>query len=51
LLQVHKTTAVQQLLEEFQAYNQNIVFNYQSIGKQDTSMDNIKRVVPKELTP
>jgi hypothetical protein len=39
----------QQLLEEFQAYNQNIVFEFiNPLENEDTSMDNIK-VVPKGL--
>jgi hypothetical protein len=39
-------------LEEFQAYNQNIVFEFiNPLENEDTSMDNIKRVVPKGLTP
>jgi hypothetical protein len=33
----------QQLLEEFQAYNQNIVFEFiNPLENEDTSMDNIK---------
>jgi hypothetical protein len=40
-----------QLLEEFQAYNQNIVFEFiNPLENEDTSMDNIK-VVPKRINP
>jgi hypothetical protein len=37
-----------QQLEEFQAYNQNIVFEFiNPLENEDTSMDNIKEFVPK----
>jgi gliding-associated putative ABC transporter substrate-binding component GldG len=50
---IHKTTAeTQQLLEEFQAYNQNIVFEFiNPLENEDTSMDNIKELYRKGLTP
>jgi gliding-associated putative ABC transporter substrate-binding component GldG len=42
----------QQLLEEFQAYNQNIVFEFiNPLENEDTSMDNIKELYRKGLTP
>jgi gliding-associated putative ABC transporter substrate-binding component GldG len=42
----------QQLLEEFQAYNQNIVFEFiDPLENEDTSMDNIKELYRKGLTP
>jgi gliding-associated putative ABC transporter substrate-binding component GldG len=42
----------QQLLEEFQAYNQNIVFVFiDPLEKADDSMDNIKELYRKGLTP
>jgi gliding-associated putative ABC transporter substrate-binding component GldG len=41
-----------QLLEEFQAYNQNIVFEFiDPLENEDTSMDNIKELYRKGLTP
>jgi gliding-associated putative ABC transporter substrate-binding component GldG len=42
----------QQLLEEFQAYNQNIVFEFiDPLENEDASMDNIKELYRKGLTP
>jgi gliding-associated putative ABC transporter substrate-binding component GldG len=42
----------QQLLEEFQAYNKNIVFEFiDPLENEDTSMDNIKELYRKGLTP
>ncbi len=42
----------QQLLEEFQAYNKNIVFEFVNpLENQDSSMDNIKELYRKGLTP
>jgi len=42
----------QQLLEEFQAYNKNIVFEFiNPLENEDTSMDNIKELYRKGLTP
>ena len=42
----------QQLLEEFQAYNQNIVFEFiNPLEDENTSMDNIKELDRKGLTP
>jgi gliding-associated putative ABC transporter substrate-binding component GldG len=42
----------QQLLEEFQAYNQNIVFVFiNPLENADDSMDNIKELYRKGLTP
>ena len=42
----------QQLLEEFQARNQNIVFEFVNpLENEDTSMDNIKALYQKGLTP
>jgi gliding-associated putative ABC transporter substrate-binding component GldG len=42
----------QQLLEEFQAYNKNIIFTFVNpLEKQDSSMDNIKELYRKGLTP
>ena len=42
----------QQLLEEFQAYNKNIVFEFiNPLEDEDTSMDNIKELYRKGLTP
>jgi tartrate dehydratase beta subunit/fumarate hydratase class I family protein len=39
-------------LEEFQAYNQNIVFEFiNPLENEDTSMDNIKELYRKGLTP
>ena len=41
-----------QLLEEFQAYNSNIVFEFvDPLENEDTSMDNIKELYRKGLTP
>ncbi|MFV8323727.1 gliding motility-associated ABC transporter substrate-binding protein GldG [Flavobacterium sp. LS2R12] len=41
-----------QLLEEFQAYNSNIVFEFvDPLENEDTSMDNIKDLYRKGLTP
>ncbi|MFV8379177.1 gliding motility-associated ABC transporter substrate-binding protein GldG [Flavobacterium sp. LB3R33] len=41
-----------QLLEEFQAYNKNIVFEFvDPLENEDTSMDNIKDLYRKGLTP
>ncbi len=41
-----------QLLEEFQAYNTNIVFEFvDPLENEDTSMDNIKELYRKGLTP
>ena len=41
-----------QLLEEFQAYNSNIVFEFvDPLENKDTSMDNIKDLYRKGLTP
>lgn len=41
-----------QLLEEFQAYNANIVFEFiDPLEDKDTSMDNIKELYRKGLTP
>ena len=41
-----------QLLEEFQAYNNNIVFEFvDPLESEDTSMDNIKELYRKGLTP
>lgn len=41
-----------QLLEEFQAYNSNIVFEFvDPLEDEDTSMDNIKELYRKGLTP
>ncbi|MFV8345893.1 gliding motility-associated ABC transporter substrate-binding protein GldG [Flavobacterium sp. ZB4P13] len=41
-----------QLLEEFQAYNTNIVFEFvDPLENEDTSMDNIKDLYRKGLTP
>lgn len=42
----------QQLLEEFQAYNNNIFFEFVNpLENEDTSMDNIKELYKKGLTP
>jgi gliding-associated putative ABC transporter substrate-binding component GldG len=42
----------QQLLEEFQAYNKNIIFTFVNpLENQDSSMDNIKELYRKGLTP
>ncbi|WP_367753454.1 gliding motility-associated ABC transporter substrate-binding protein GldG [Flavobacterium sp. WC2430] len=42
----------QQLLEEFQAYNKNIVFEFVNpLENEDSSMDNIKELYRKGLTP
>lgn len=42
----------QQLLEEFQAYNKNIVFTFVNpLENEDTGMDNIKELYRKGLTP
>ncbi|MFQ3174475.1 MAG: gliding-associated putative ABC transporter substrate-binding component GldG [Flavobacterium sp.] len=42
----------QQLLEEFQAYNENIVFTFVNpLENEDSSMDNIKELYRKGLTP
>ncbi|TDE00994.1 gliding motility-associated ABC transporter substrate-binding protein GldG [Flavobacterium hiemivividum] len=42
----------QQLLEEFQAYNTNIVFEFiNPLENEDSSMDNIKELYRKGLTP
>ncbi|MBC5838119.1 gliding motility-associated ABC transporter substrate-binding protein GldG [Flavobacterium muglaense] len=42
----------QQLLEEFQAYNKNIVFEFVNpLENEDASMDNIKELYRKGLTP
>lgn len=42
----------QQLLEEFQAYNKNIVFEFiNPLENEDSSMDNIKELYRKGLTP
>lgn len=42
----------QQLLEEFQAYNKNIVFTFVNpLENEDSSMDNIKELYRKGLTP
>lgn len=42
----------QQLLEEFQAYNKNIVFEFVNpLENEDESMDNIKQLYSKGLTP
>lgn len=42
----------QQLLEEFQAFNKNIVFEFiNPLENEDTSMDNIKELYRKGLTP
>jgi gliding-associated putative ABC transporter substrate-binding component GldG len=42
----------QQLLEEFQAYNKNIVFEFVNpLENEDQSMDNIKELYRKGLTP
>ncbi|SDX46618.1 gliding motility-associated ABC transporter substrate-binding protein GldG [Flavobacterium degerlachei] len=42
----------QQLLEEFQAYNKNIVFTFvDPLENEDSSMDNIKELYRKGLTP
>lgn len=42
----------QQLLEEFQAYNKNIVFEFvDPLKNEDASMDNIKELYRKGLTP
>jgi hypothetical protein len=39
----------QQLLEEFQAYNKNIVFEFiNPLENEDTSMDNIKELYRKD---
>jgi hypothetical protein len=38
----------QQLLEEFQAYNKNIVFSIDPLENEDTSMDNIKELYRKD---
>ncbi len=41
-----------QLLEEFQAYNSNLVFEFvDPLENKDTSMDNIKELYKKGLTP
>ena len=41
-----------QLLEEFQAYNKNIVFEFiDPLENEDSSMDNIKELYRKGLTP
>ena len=41
-----------QLMEEFQAYNSNIVFEFvDPLENKDTSMDNIKELYRKGLTP
>lgn len=41
-----------QLLEEFQAYNSNIVFEFvDPLEDEDTSMDNVKELYRKGLTP
>jgi gliding-associated putative ABC transporter substrate-binding component GldG len=42
----------QQLLEEFQAYNKNILFTFVNpLENEDSSMDNIKELYRKGLTP
>lgn len=42
----------QQLLEEFQAYNKNIIFEFvDPLENKDESMDNIKELYRKGLTP
>lgn len=42
----------QQLLEEFQAYNKNIIFEFVNpLENEDSSMDNIKELYRKGLTP
>jgi gliding-associated putative ABC transporter substrate-binding component GldG len=42
----------QQLLEEFQAYNKNIIFTFVNpLENEDSSMDNIKELYRKGLTP
>ncbi|MEZ7499782.1 gliding motility-associated ABC transporter substrate-binding protein GldG [Flavobacterium sp. Arc3] len=42
----------QQLLEEYQAYNKNIVFEFiNPLENEDSSMDNIKELYRKGLTP
>jgi len=42
----------QQLLEEFQAYNKNIVFTFVNpLENEDSNMDNIKELYRKGLTP
>jgi gliding-associated putative ABC transporter substrate-binding component GldG len=42
----------QQLLEEFQAYNKNIIFTFVNpLENEDSSMDNIKDLYRKGLTP
>jgi gliding-associated putative ABC transporter substrate-binding component GldG len=42
----------QQLLEEFQAYNENILFTFVNpLENEDSSMDNIKELYRKGLTP
>src|SRR3954471_15810886 len=41
-----------QLLEEFQAYNKNILFEFVNpLENEDESMDNIKKLYQKGLTP
>lgn len=41
-----------QLLEEFQAYNSNIIFEFvDPLEDEDTSMDNVKELYRKGLTP